>query len=652
MFTAKLTRHQLSAAICLTLTLVTVALYWPMLHHGFIGSYDDDAYISDNPHVNPGLTWPGFRWAFQIGYAAYWQPLTWLSHMLDCQWYGLHPGGHHLTNLLFHAANTLLLFHWLKQLTGALWRSAIVAALFAWHPLRVESVAWAAERKDVLSAFFWMLTLIAYTRYAQRKVAGDRWPGTRTDTLLSRVARHTSLDYFLALLFFACGLMSKPMVVTLPFVLLLLDFWPLARMATDTWRVTRFRIPVPQLSTLNQLLLEKLPFFALALAGSVVTCLAQKGNPAVWPFAALPVSLRIANALVSYVRYLAKTFWPVDLALIYPYPHHWPAGLVIGAAGVLVFWTGLFLWHARRHPYLITGWLWFLGTLVPTIGLVQVGPQSMADRFTYLPGIGLSILLVWGLSDLLNRRPEWRQIVALTGSAALAGCLAVTSLQLGYWQNSLKVFLHAVDVTTDNYAAYNCLGNALEKTGRKEDALLLYRESVRVQPDFPSGQFNLGMLLLETGRPEEASNHLAIAAQLMPHNPDVQYDFGLLLRQYGKPQAAASRFKAALADRPDFPGALNDLAWILSTDPDPHLRSGPEAVRLAKRACELTQNQRAALLTTLSAACAEAGQFPAAIAAAQKARDLATAAGQNNIAEQDGELLKLYQAGKPYREPH
>jgi tetratricopeptide (TPR) repeat protein len=699
MFMANLTKNQQAAVICLVLALVTAALYWPMTHHEFI-AFDDDGYITGNPHVNAGLTWSGVAWAFQSGYAANWHPLTWLSHMLDCQWYGLNPGGHHSTNLLFHLANTLLLFLWLHQLTGALWRSAFVAALFAWHPLHVESVAWAAERKDVLSGFFFLLTLWAYTRYAQKRSRANITVPALSSPL-------PTFDYLLALLFFACGLMSKPMVVTLPLVLLLLDFWPLNR------------LPAPfSVRVAAKLFVEKLPFFALAAAGSVVTYLVQKSSGAFWSAKVLPLSLRVPNAVVAYVRYISKTFWPVDLALIYPYPHRWHAGLVVGVALLLALWTGLFIWRARRQPFLLVGWLWFLGTLVPTIGLVQVGVQSMADRYLYLPSIGLFILVAWGVNDFLTSRPSWRPMVTLAGGAALAGCLAVTRLQLGYWHNSLKLFLHTVKVTTDNYAAYNCLGSVLEKTGKKDEALALYAESVRVEPDYPLGQFNLGMMLLEKGRTEEALGHLNTAQQLMPQNPDLQFDLGVFWLQHGRTDEAIGYFTNALADRPAFPEArnglgtallqqsklndavtqfsealrlkpdyadahrnlalaltkqgriseaishyrealrlnlrfphaLNELAWILATAPDAKLRSGAEAVQLAERACELTRERDPAMLATLSAAYAETGRFAEAKATAQKARGLAQAADQKETADQAGELLKLFQVNRPFRE--
>jgi protein O-mannosyl-transferase len=564
MTATSLTRNQLRVVICLALALVTAALYWPLLHHGFV-NLDDQTYITANAHVQAGLTGPGVAWAFQIGYAAYWHPLTWLSHMLDCQLFGLNAGGHHFTNLLFHILNTLLLFIWLNQLTNAVWRSAFVAALFAWHPLHVESVAWACERKDVLSMFFWMLTLITYTRH----VTGDKWQATRTNSILSHVTCHVSPPYFLALFFFACGLMSKPMVVTLPFVLLLLDFWPIQRLVLHSHGNGGFNS-----STIQRLLLEKIPFFALAFAGSVVTYFAQKGGGAVWSVG-LPLPTRLANALVSYLRYLSKTFWPVDLAVVYPYPHHWPVALVLAAVIVLVFWTGLFLWQSKRNPYWLVGWLWFLGTLVPTIGIVQVGPQSMADRFTYLPGIGLFIIVAWGLNDLANFRPRWRPVAMLVGPAALAGCLVVARTQLNFWPDSITLLRHAVAVTTDNYIAYNSLGRALEDAGDKDNALDCYLKSVQIESHFPYAQFNLGMAWLNRGQPAEAVSPLSAAVQLVPDNAEARYYLGTALMETGKLEDAIAQLTESLRLKPDLAAAHNQLALALikqgkTTEAIPH----------------------------------------------------------------------------------
>lgn len=509
-------QKRIVTAVALALAAVTLLVYLPIRHHGFV-NYDDPDYILNNSHVKAGLTWPGIVWAFLSSEASNWHPLTWISHMADCQMFGLNPAGHHLVNVLFHIANAVLLFLLLQRLTGALWRSAFVAALFAWHPLHVESVAWASERKDVLSAFFWMLALLAYTRH----VTGDKWQVKRKADIMSPVTCHSSRFYWLALFFFACGLMSKPMVVTLPFVLLLVDFWPLRRIST-------FKSQIPDLS---RLLLEKIPFFALTIASCVVTRLAQSGG--VWSGDSLTLKFRLANALMSYVRYLGKMFWPTDLALIYPYPHHWPLAGVIAAGLLLALISILAIYWAKRFPYLAVGWFWYLGTLVPVIGLVQAGIQSMADRYTYLPSIGLFIIVAWGLNDLVSSYPQKVKIAGLAGGLALAGCLAVMSIQLNYWRSSLALFSHTIEVTTDNYAAENCLGTVLENLGKPDDARRLYADSVRIEPDFPLGQFNLGMILLEQGRAEEASNHLAIAARLALGDPVMQYDFGIYLSQHG-----------------------------------------------------------------------------------------------------------------------
>src|ERR1035438_5013885 len=588
MLPPKLTKYQLSALICLALALVTTALYWPVTHHNFV-NFDDDDYITNNSHVQAGLTWAGVIWAFQTGAAANWHPLTWLSHMLDCQLYGLYPGGHHSTNLLFHVANTLLLFLWLRQLTGlrpnggaaspqagALWRSAFVAALFAWHPLHVESVAWAAERKDVLSAFFWMLALMAYTRYAQTRGAGSKGQAVSEVMLPAKIHPPSSIlhppssfFYWLALFFFACGLMSKPMVVTLPFVLLLLDFWPLARCSSFKFQVSSSE----KLSTLNvqhstesafRLICEKLPFFALTLAASVVTYFVQTSGRALWLPAERSFSSRVANALWAYVRYISKTFWPADLSIFYPYPHHWPAGLVIGAALLLAIWSGLLIWRARQNPGLFVGWFWFLGTLIPAIGLVQVGSQSMADRYMYIPSIGLFILMAWGLNDFLNWRPHWRRITTFAGGVALAGCLVGTEIQLSYWQNSIKLFRHAIEVTTDNFVAYTCLGQTLNDLGLKKEAMMLCAEAVRIAPNSPVAQYNFGMALLQNNRLDEALAHLDAAGRLAPHNSEIQYNLGLFLLLHDKPDEAASHFAATLVERPDFAEAHCRLAQALS----------------------------------------------------------------------------------------
>jgi protein O-mannosyl-transferase len=533
-----------SLVICLLLALVTLAVYWPVTSHQFI-IFDDDDYITQNSHVIAGLTWPGIVWAFKTDHAANWHPLTWISHMADCQIYGVKPGGHHLTNVLFHIANTLLLFLLLKQMTGAIWRSVFVAAFFAWHPLHVESVAWAAERKDVLSTFFWLLTLMAYARFV---------------TLSKVQSPKSKVFYILALFLFACGLMSKPMVVTLPFVLLLLDFWPLQR-----FQISNFKFQI-----CFRLVIEKIPFFALSFVGSLVTFLVQKTNGAV---SAVSIFSRAESVLLTYARYISKTFWPTDLSIVYPYRYSWPAIFVVGTALLLVIWSALFIYRAKKNPCLLVGWFWFFGTLVPTIGVVQVGAQSMADRYMYIPSIGLFIIVVWGANDLFNNFwPKKRKFLPLLGGIALAGCLVVTSIQLSYWKNSISLFLHAIEVTTDNYVADNCLGKAFEITGNKDAALVLYFEAVRIEPRFPQSQFNLAISLLEHGRTDEALQHFETAAQLDPQNSDVQFDLGTFFSQHDKLPDAVRCFNTALKDRPDFPKARDALDKILAAHPELKIR--------------------------------------------------------------------------------
>ena len=553
------------ALICLVLALGTTALYWPITSHPFI-IFDDEEYVTANAHVTSGLSWENFRWAFEGAHAANWHPLTWLSHQLDCTLFGLNAGGHHLVNLLFHVANTLLLFVFLRGATGAVWRSALVAALFAWHPLHVESVAWASERKDVLSTFFWLLTLMAYVRYARNR----NW-----------------FVYSAALIFFALGLMSKPMVVTLPFVLLLLDFWPLRRITNWEFQIsnpeTSEGAPAPSLqSSTYSLLLEKIPFFLLAIGGCAATLLAQSGGGAI---SQTPLTERFANAALAYARYVAKTFWPTDLAIVYPHPRHWSLVLALGATALLAVWTMLCVRNWRRNPFLAFGWFWFLGTLVPTIGLIQVGAQSMADRYTYIPSIGFFIALVWGAAEFCATKPRGNVIYLICAGSALIGCLLTASIQISFWRDSTGLFLHALEVTQDNYVAANTLGKAFEKTGDPKDkirARVLYREAVRLEPRYPHGQFNLAMSLLEFGETAEALQHLKAAADLEPRDPDIQFDLGIYFTQHASWTNAAICFSNSIAIRPDFAPAQCNFAAALANlgrfaEAAPHYR---EALRL------------------------------------------------------------------------
>ncbi len=426
------------------LGLVTIVLYWPSTRCGFI-NYDDPDFITANPHVQGGLSWEGIKWAFSnTKQAAYWAPLMWLSHQLACQFFGLNPWGHHLINVLLHAFNTALVFLLLRKLTGTTWRSLLVAALFGWHPLRVESVAWITERKDVLSTFLGLLSLLFYVRYAQKRsrtVDCGLW----------------TMDYALALFFFALGLMSKAMLVTWPFVMLLLDWWPLKRFTIHDLRFTSFR-----------LVFEKVPFFVLAAAASIVTYLVQKHGGAVTPIEDLSVSTRIGNALICYCTYLGKLFWPADLAVFYPYQRHWPMAEVLLAGGLMTAITVLCIVGRRRYPFMLMGWLWYVGTLVPVIQLVQAGNQMMADRFVYIPSLGMLILVVWGAYELSRRWRNQAMVWSVAGCGVIVLCFGLTRQQLGYWKDSETLFRRALDVTKDNYFAHKTLGDALLEKGRTE----------------------------------------------------------------------------------------------------------------------------------------------------------------------------------------
>jgi Flp pilus assembly protein TadD len=545
--TARLSEKKLFALVCLVLAFGTAALYWPITHHQFI-IFDDDEYVAANNHVLTGLNWTNAVWAFDGAHAANWHPLTWISHQADGSVFGADPGGHHLVNLLFHVANTLLLFLFLRGTTGALWRSAFVAALFAWHPLHVESVAWASERKDVLSAFFWLLTLLAYAKY----VMSDQRRVTSTVPTPSLVTRHSSLwFYLLSLAFFALGLMSKPMVVTLPFVLLLLDVWPLRRISDFRFSLAVFPV---------RLFAEKIPFFALSLGGCLLTMHAQGSagaiSPMAWPS-------RLMNALLAYPRYIAKLFWPADLSIIYPYRYDWPAAALIGAALLLLAISVLAVKYIRAAPWVFVGWFWFLGTLVPTIGIIQVGAAAVADRYSYLPSIGFFCMLVWTAVEFCPAGPRAKNILSLLGVGLLLGCLAATTLQISYWRDSVSLFLHSLEVTENNYVTDNCLGIAFDKAGDKARALVLYREAVRLEPRYPQSQFNLAISLIGFGQMEEALQHLQTAAELEPGNPDVQFDLGIYFSQHGSLTNAVNCFRNAVSARPHFAAAERSLAAAL-----------------------------------------------------------------------------------------
>ncbi len=815
-----LNERWLVPGVCIFLAVIVWVVFGQTLGHEFV-NYDDDEYVYENPEVVRGLTFQGIIWAFTHVHCSNWHPLTWISHMLDCQVYGLSPGGHHLTNVLLHTATAILLFLVLRRMTGYLWRSAFVAAVFAIHPLRVESVAWVAERKDVLSGLFFMLTLWAYTRYAQG-VTGDACRATRTNPTLSPATRHPSLFYCLVLMFFALGLMCKPMLVTLPLVLLLLDYWPLRRISEFGVRSSELENTLrpstlnPQLSTL---FLEKLPLLGLAVASCVVTIFAQ--HETIQPFENISLPLRAGNASISCVAYLGQMFWPAGLAVLYPFP---AAGIEVSEVVVsLVLLAGIsggvFILRGRC-PCFLTGWLWYLIMLLPVIGIVQVGVQARADRYAYLPQIGLYLMLTWAAADLCA---GWRHRRAVLGGGAtviLAALIFCARAQASYWRNSELLWTHTLACTSDNAVAHNNLGNVLFKMGDIEDALAHFQTALQIKPDLAEAHNNLGNALLKKGRADEAIAHFQKALQVRPGyaiarnnlgnallqqgqadeamahyqaalqitpdstevhinlgsallqkgqldeamvhfqkalqitpdsaeahnnlgivllqkgqldeamvhfqkalqitpdsaevhnnfgnallqkgrldeaiaqyqktlqikpervevrnslggallqkgrldeamaqyqqalqiNPDhakAHYDFANALLKMGRMDEAISHYQQALQINPDYTEALNNLAWLLATCPDAHIRDGVQAVKYAGRACELTHYGMTTLVGTLAAACAEAGRYDEAIAAAQKACALAAAAGEEELLEKNRKLLALYQAHQPYHE--
>jgi protein O-mannosyl-transferase len=897
----------------LVLGLGTLALYWPVLHCGFI-NYDDNRYVTANPRVLAGLTPESLRWAFQAGYGSNWHPLTWLSHMLDCQLFGRHAGAHHLVSVGFHIVNTLLLFGVLRQMTGAIWRSAFVAALFAWHPAHVESVAWVAERKDVLSTFFFLLTLWAYAKYVEQSKGPGRFGDKVMDKVMDKVGPDQPLVsglwsvvcgphsvvrspwslYSLALLCFLLGLMSKPMLVTLPLVLLLMDYWPLRR----------FEVPATaqKVSVFRRLFWEKLPFFALSIVSSMITLLAQKRGGSVIPLEVLSFDSRCFNALVSYLRYVGKLIWPRNLSVIYPYVYEWPLWFVALAAVVLLTVTFLALRLRRQAPYLAVGWFWYLGTLVPVIGFVQVGEQAMADRYMYIPSIGFFLMLAWAIPELVAKWPGWRFAIAFTGALLLATCSVVTHAQLRYWRDSRTLFEHAIAITQNNavaqdnlgielmdkgspkdaiphfeialqispnyslahnnlgvalarmgrfdeaithyraamtlhpedaevhfnlanalnpgfvgrlatggpvqnnrpdvgearehykvaltldanfvnahinwgnlelaegnreaalahyqdairiaprdalahfdsgnvlaqmgktndaiasfaraveiqpgnpeghfrlanlladqgnlelaiahyksvveltpshFVAWNNLGSALARQGKLEEASRRFSEAIRLNPDYVEARVNLGKTLESQGRLEEATAqylealrlepdvpevhrsvalaleqqrkteaavfHFAEAARLKPEDSTAQYELAIAMVKNGRSDLAVESFRAALRLKPDWVQALNNLAWILATHANAEIRNGSQAIELAQRACELTGYKEPRVIGTLDAAYAEAGRFQEAITTAKKTRELALAAGKQDLAGTAQARLEMYQRGTPFR---
>jgi tetratricopeptide (TPR) repeat protein len=530
--------------LCLLLAAVILTVFWQVEHYQFV-NYDDDVYVTDNPHVRTGLQGEAVIWAFTTVHAGFWIPLTWLSYMLDYEFYGLNPGGFHLTNVLLHLVNALLLYLLLSRMTGARWRSAFVAGIFALHPLQVESVAWVTERKDVLSTLFWMLTLVAYLRYVER-------PRTT--------------GYLVLLAAFSLGLMAKPMLVTLPFVLFLLDFWPLHRLGPSASPpVTKSKEcgkSILPLTPFSPLFWEKVPLLVLAATASVLAYFTQEMGGAVRSLGGWPLNLRIANALVSYVTYLAKAIWPNRLAVFYPYPEAIPLWQAAGAGFLLVALSILVIRARHRFPYLVVGWLWFLTTLLPVIGLVQVGLQAMADRFTYVPIIGLTIIVGWGVPDLLAQYRSRLVVLAVSATIVLSVLTARSWVQVQHWRNSTVLFEHALQVTQDNFLAHNNLGAELFDQGKVHEAIDHYYQAVQIRPDYDRAYFNLGNAFAELGDIDAARRYYSKAPSFKP--AEAHNNLGRAFAIQGRLEDAIANYLEALSLKPDLAEAYNNMGNVLA----------------------------------------------------------------------------------------
>jgi Flp pilus assembly protein TadD len=650
-------------AIYLFLVAISLAVFGQTIRYDFV-NFDDDLYVYNAPVIKAGLTINGIATAFISPHAHNWHPLTTISHMLDCQLYGLNAGGHHVTNVLLHTLATLLLFRVLQQMTGAVWKSALVAALFAVHPLHVESVAWISERKDVLSAVFFFLMLGAYARYVRTPSIGR---------------------YLLVAGLFAAGLMSKPMLVSVPVILLLLDYWPLGRMRSQESEV-RGRISEASGRWLlfGRLVLEKIPLLALSAGSSAITFVLQKHATGAIP--PLPLLWRVENAIISYVIYVWKTLCPTRLAVFYPHPNNtlslWQ---IILGLGLLLVITGAAITFRCKRPYVFTGWFWYLVMLVPVIGLVQVGEQGYADRYTYLPHVGLFVLVAWGIADLTARSRPGLRVVGATAVVIIVGLACAAFIQTSYWRNSQILWSHTLAMTSDNDCAHNNLGylladrddlddaishfeaasrirslrtdrhynvgsayvemnlaNALARKGQSDEAMVHYNQAINLEPNYADAYYNRGNVLFAKGHIEEAIADWEKTLLLQPNDFNAHTCLANALLRQGLVKDAIANYETALALAPDDPYSRNNLAWVLATSSDASIRHGTRAVDFALQAVALSGGREPQFLRTLAAAYAETGRFSEAIATAQQAAAIANMQGKSQLAHKLGGDLVLY----------
>ncbi len=675
---------------------MTIVAYEPVRYNGFV-DYDDGGYIVENPNVKGGITADSVIWAITKGHAANWHPLTWLSHMLDCELFGLNPSYHHLMSVMLHTINALLLFWILKGATGSIWASAFVAFVFAVHPVQVESVAWASERKTILSGLFQLLTIAAYIHYA-------RQPGTKR--------------YLLVLLLFGLCIMTKPVVVTVPLMLLLLDYWPLERIKwgrnTEEYNATK---PGLQKFSAGRLITEKIPLLVMSGILSMVTSVTQEAGGAIVTLEKLPTGYRIANMFISYIRYIGKLVWPSRLAILYPHTYsNLSIAITIICALLFIVITILCIYIGLRKRYVAVGWLWYVGTLVPMIGLIQAGSQAMANRYMYISMLGLLIIIAWSFKDLIAK---WRFLkVAAAGLTIIILPILVflTRMQVRHWQNTMTLFGYALEVTENNEGAefvYGCslhdsgkikeaiqhisaavrirptfsaarnklgkilmeegkteaaiacfkeviardkefkeayfnLGAALGRQGKYDEAIKCFAKLLKLDPEFPDAHARMGATLLISGRADEAIEHFEEALKIKPDQAEVYANLAIAYMQLGKYESAIVNRDKAVELEPDDPDVLNNLAWLLATAGDISLEDANKSVEFAERACELTGNKKPDYLDTLAVSYAAAGRFEEAVKTAEKAFDIATANGQEVLASELQNRIKLYRAGQKY----
>jgi len=677
------------------IVIATLIAYEPIRHNGFV-SYDDSKYITQNPDIKAPITWQSLGRAFIKPHFHMWHPLTTITHMLDYQLFGLNPLGHHLVSLLLHIVNTMLLFQILVNMTGSIWTSAFVAAVFVLHPIQVESVAWAAERKTVLSGLFWLLTMAAYIRYTRKPSAGR---------------------YILLLLVFGLCILTKPVVVTLPAALLLLDYWPLDRVK---WSRQIKRLPKEkdqQEVSVWRLIIEKIPLFVLSAILSAITFAVQQQGGAVITLEKWPLDIRIANMFVSYIRYIGKVIWPSRLAVLYPSLRSNLPKATVGICVLLFILISAFsIYIGRRRKYIAMGWLWYVGTLVPVIGLVQAGVQAMANRYMYIPMLGLLIIIAWAVKDFVANRPRCKKIMAVLAAVVLLSAIILTRTQVRYWRNSMALFEYALKVTENNATAENNYGALLFEAGRLDEAVLHLSKAVRISQSFFEARYNLGQSLLKQGKPSEAIAcfnelikhkqdsaqvyyHLAMALimqkkyddaieyldkslTLDPQFSEAHREIGTLLlargkineaiphlnealrmginkakiyaylgtayNQLGKYELAIRNWSRAAELKPDSADVLNNLAWLLATVEDSTIQDANKAIEFAQRACELTEYKEPAILDTLAVAYAAAGRFTDAVTTAEQAVSAAKARGQENMVSEIQSRIELYKTGRSY----